>query len=809
MGTRALGPIVFLVSAAVLAFQVVLLRLFAIETFHHFAYMAVGVALLGFGASGTLVVLLRSRVRGREDALFELSAAAFPVALLGAAYLAGSLEFEPTQLLWDRGQWYRLGVLYAGLTLPFFLAATAIMLALGEAGERVGRIYAWNMVGSGAGGALALLLLIVARPDRALGGVAALAAAAGSLAILARRRSVVRAALAVALLGIGAATLWRSPWTLEVNPFKGLPQIRAHPGARQVAEKWSPTGWAVAVRSPSFHHAPGLSLAYPGELPPQVALFVDGGTAGAATGWIPEGGAGPHDPARSEALRFLDWLPTSAPYAVAPAPSVLVVGSAGGTEILNALRHGADSVTGVELVGPLVELPGEVSAAGENPYRNPRVRLVVGDARAHAAGPGAPADVVQLPPTGGFGVAAAGVYAAGEDYLNTVQGYATFLRRLAPGGILAVTDWLATPPRRNVKVLLTAAEALRATGTERVGPTMVFLRSWATGTLLVKPGGFTPDELRDLRTFARDRRMDVDWPPPPPGADPPTFNRLERPVFREAAAAAVAGPDSAAAFAAGYPFRVAPATDDRPYFHHFLRPERLPGLLGGGRGAMLPFAEWGYLAVVATLIQSGLLASVLLALPALVLTRGTEREEGQRRAGLLRIAAYFSAVGLGFAFVEMTAIHRLGLVLGHPVYATSATLAALLVFSGLGSAASDRGDAARGRWACLGVAALALAGALLVPRAGAVLPLPFWVRAVLATATVGGLGFLMGWPFPTGLRRLAPEGTPVAWAWAANGFASVVGVSLATLLSMELGGGSVLALAGVCYAAAFLVLRRE
>jgi hypothetical protein len=58
-------------------------------------------------------------------------------------------------------------------------------------------------------------------------------------------------------------------------------------------------------------------------------------------------------------------------------------------------------------------------------------------------------------------------------------------------------------------------------------------------------------------------------------------------------------------------------------------------------------------------------------------------------------------------------------------------------------------------------------------------------------------------PFPLGLRRLAAgsEGR-VAWAWAANGFASVVAAPLAALIALEVGSGTLLAGAGTAYAVA-------
>jgi hypothetical protein len=43
----------FLLSAATLAFEINLTRLFSVAQFYHFAFMIVSVALLGFGASGT------------------------------------------------------------------------------------------------------------------------------------------------------------------------------------------------------------------------------------------------------------------------------------------------------------------------------------------------------------------------------------------------------------------------------------------------------------------------------------------------------------------------------------------------------------------------------------------------------------------------------------------------------------------------------------------------------------------------------------------------------------------------------------
>ena len=55
VGTRGREVALLLISASVLSYQVILVRAFSIGQWHHFAYMVISIALLGFGASGTLL----------------------------------------------------------------------------------------------------------------------------------------------------------------------------------------------------------------------------------------------------------------------------------------------------------------------------------------------------------------------------------------------------------------------------------------------------------------------------------------------------------------------------------------------------------------------------------------------------------------------------------------------------------------------------------------------------------------------------------------------------------------------------------
>jgi hypothetical protein len=433
-----------------------------------------------------------------------------------------------------------------------------------------------------------------------------------------------------------------------------------------------------------------------------------------------------------------------------------------------------------------------------------RVAWSIGDARSYVARSRERFDLVTLGPGRPFGTSAAGVHALSEDFLHTVEAYEGYLSLLNDGGVLSITRWLTVPPRETVRVILTAAEALRRREPGGVTGGLVVMRSWATGTVLVKPSGFDADEVAQLAEWAETRSFDLDWYPGI-GAPSSRFNFMDRPALYEAAAAAAVGPDSATAFARAYPFVVAPATDARPYPHHFLGRRSLGAFLAGGQGSWLPFAEWGYVALAATLIQSALVAALLLVLP-VALRAG---RSGGRGPGRGRLTSYFAAIGLGFLAAEVAAIQQLSLLLGHPVYAVAAVLAVFLLCSGAGSVRSDRWAAAMGRRSALAlVALLALYAGLLLPLIHQLQPAPLWLRGLVALIALAPLAFVMGTPFPLGLRALAREDAAgIAWAWAANGFASVLAAPLAALVALETGAPALLALAAAAYAAAALAFR--
>jgi hypothetical protein len=789
--TRRGRPLaVALISASTLAYEILLVRIFAIEQFHHFAYMAIGVAMLGFGAAGTFLALA---VPGRERAerWFTWAALLTPLALVASAALVHQVPLDATQLPWDAWEWPRLALIYLLLAAPFAIGGSVVLLALTLEPDRTGALYGASFLGAGLGAGLALAILWVAQPERALAAPALAASLGAAVAVpLAARRNLA-AGVAFAGLAVAVAALAWPFWHIKVTPYKELPQVEAFPDARRVAERASPLGWVVAVDASAFRYAPGLSLLYRGVFPEQTGLFVDGQSAGAVSHWGEAGAA----------MAMLDWLPSAAPYALGGRDDVLVIGAGGGTEIWNAVTHGAGAVTAVELHRELLKLSGWADGGGPA-VAGARVMTVSGDARSYVAGRRGEFDLITLSAGVAFGTSAAGVHALNEDFLHTVEAYVGYLQCLSDDGVLAITRWLMVPPRESVRVILTAGAALSEVAPANMIDKLIVVHSWATTTVLVKPSGFRAEEVHGLMRWARERGFDLDWYP---GVEGPAagFNVLEEPVLYRAAAAAIGGVESAERYADGYPFRVSPVDDARPYPHHFLRAGSLAAFMSRERGSWLAFAEWGYVALIATLMQSVVLAGLLMILPALGRARATVTRHW------LRLVGYFLAIGLGYLAAEVAAIQQLNLLLGHPVYAVAAVLVAFLICSGLGSAWSDGRPESYG-W----VAGLTLAGvlaayaALLLGLVHLLVSAPLAARAVVSTVVLAPLAFLMGLPFPLGLRRLAGgRAGGVAWAWAANGFASVVATPLAALVALEMGSSVLLLLAAAAYAGAAVLGR--
>ena len=792
---------VALLSAGVLGYEILLARLLAIVHWHHFAYMIIAVALLGFGAAGSLVAVFQRPLLARFRWIFGGAALGFGAGAPLAFALAQSLPFNALEIAWDPAQPAWLFALYLVLSLPFLSAALALALAFRAHAARAGALYRMDLLGAGLG-ALGMVLLLDALPlAHALRVVGVLGAASGGIVLLwgRARRLVQGGALLAVAAGLALPAALPDHWLRpHPSPYKGLSLALTAPDARIVAERHGPLGWLAAVDSPTvpFRHAPGLSLLAPAGPPEQIGLFTDGGAPSAIA------------PADAD-LRYLEAETAALPYHLVGRPRVLVLGAGGGAEVLRALHHGASAVDAVELNPDVLAVVRDV-LAGESDaaWEGERVRTHVADARSFAARSSDEWDLIQIALVDSFSAAAAGVHALDESLLYTVEAFETFLDRLAPEGVLAVTRWLKLPPRDSLKLLWTARQALEARGVSDPAARLAMIRGWKTTTLVVGAPPFGERAIAGLRAFANDYAFDLVWHPGMGEGDANRHNRLAEPEFYRAAAA-ILGPE-AEDFAGRYKFALRPATDDRPFFFHSLKWATLPELLALRAQGGLPLVEWGFVILVATLVQGAVAAALLILLPLVALRR--PRAADAPTPARWRVVLFFASLGLAFLFIEIAFMQRFAVFLGHPLYAIAVVLAGLLVFAGLGAGATDwLGRLAR-HWSpnTLAAAGIVIVGGAylgLLPHVfEAAQGLPTTARIAVALALLGPIGFLLGMPFPLGLKALGDRAPAlVPWAWGINACASVVSASLATFIALHIGFTPVLGCALVLYVLAAAV----
>src|SRR5215218_5808401 len=113
-----LAAIGILVGASI-AYEILLTRLFSILLWHHFAHMIISVALLGIGASGTVLAFARQVLLARFTLVFAACAVLFAVSAVGGFALAQRAPFNPLEVIWDPDQQLHLAQIYLLLAVPF------------------------------------------------------------------------------------------------------------------------------------------------------------------------------------------------------------------------------------------------------------------------------------------------------------------------------------------------------------------------------------------------------------------------------------------------------------------------------------------------------------------------------------------------------------------------------------------------------------------------------------------------------------------------------------------------------------------
>jgi hypothetical protein len=776
----------FCATFATLLLEILDARLLSVLTWYHLSFLAVSLAMLGMAAGAVHVFLAGTSLDG-DKARTRLPQVALACAASMAICHIITLAIPiPSLNTFAMAEVLSISAATITLAVPFYLSGVAVTIVLTRMPTAIGRLYACDLAGASTG-----CLAVVPLLDSGLfnaSSLVLLASAVASVAAFCFARLAGRTGWIALVL---AASLFTGAW-INGSRVNGIEVV--YPKNRKlwaatgtVAESgWNSHSYVIVqkpVEEPTFMWGQGAAA-----LPlrkPVAWIAIDGEAGTPITQW------------QGDPLE-IDWVGhdvTALPYHLRRG-KVSVIGVGGGRDILAAIWGRNSSITGIEVNGVILDVLQGSHRAFAGIAGRPGVQLVHDDARAYLARTNERFDVIQMSLIDTWAATGAGAFTLSENGLYTREAWRMFLSRLTPTGVFSVSRWFDA---RNVsetnRLLALAVAALLDAGVRKPINHIVLLTTGGTATLVVSPSPFTAEDGAAVERLAAVEQFTVRVSPWVGGST----QRLDR-IARSGSTAElrIATADSR--------FDYTPPTDSRPFFFNMLKPSSFYAVYSLPRGGVL----WGNIRATATLVLLFAIATILtVAIIIWPLLAAGRPPMPQRSFGMS--ALYFAAIGLAFMLVQIAALQRFSIFLGHPTYTFSVTLFTMILFAGIGSYLSDvfMMSVRRVRLLPIATAAAILVLAFVMqrtPEAAVRLDLP--ARVVVVAALLAPVSTLLGFFFPTGLRLVAQLSQPAtAWMWGVNGACGVLGSIIAVGISMWLSIQTNLYCAAALYALTLLPLR--
>jgi hypothetical protein len=766
-----------LISAAIIAFQLILMQILSYVQWYHFAYMIISIALLGFGAAGTFLTIFQQKLEKNYYTLFPflliVTAILIPV-VVGIAN-SEAVRFDSLLIFQDSRHIGKLILTYFIFFLPFLTGALAIGMSFSKFADRIGKIYFSNLIGSGIGGIIALFFMQWIIPEQQSFAVAILAFLGGIVSLPKNKKSLIR--IIVPLSTLILIILFFYPPRLTPSEYKDISKTMLLPDAKVEYQKSTPHGFVEIVSSPILRYAPGVSLAYRDSFPIRKVVFNNGNWMGCL---LPQ-------PLEANETNILDYTPQALPYHIDNIKNALIINAGTGENVLLALSQQVARITTNETNPEIFNILRQ-SFEGfyqVQPYQTMPRTLLTPDTNKY--------DLIELPIVGSF-FGNSGLNAVEPRYELTIEALREMWNKLSEKGMISLSCWMDYPVRNAYRLLATISLLLDENDIAHPPHHVVAIRSWCAITFLVKKSPFKRDEINKVRLFCENRMFDPLVLPEKQEIERDKYNILQDTTFFTHIDQLLSHEKETVI--RQYPYRIHPTTDDRPFFFQFVRFKQIPQLISSIREKNFPFLDIGYVLIILTFVQIVFIAAIFILLP---LSFRPWKSRNKKW-----VLMYFSGLGVAYMFLEMVFIQHFTFYFGEPTYAASATLGILLFTSGLGSYYSGKFQNNKKMRLAIPLviaAILVLYAFVLSPILTATIGIALPLKITIAVVLLGTLGFFLGMPFPIGIDYLSGKNTDdIPWAWALNGYFSVISTVLATIISVELGYLLLLSMAAFIYA---------
>ncbi|MCX4027654.1 hypothetical protein H0A36_11570 [Endozoicomonas sp. SM1973] len=663
-------------------------------------------------------------------------------------------------------------------------------------------VYGVNLVGSGVGAGLIIVLLEFLHPHTILLVICSFAVATLVIAwyeLTTKYHLHLFLCIIISSIIICAIfSILHHP--LNINNFKPLPQILQLPQSSVILQLSNPQSLIHVVKSPviPYRAVAGLSLQSSAIIPDQLGMFIDANHFSAINQFTEN---------KPDTLAFLADTSSALAYQVIKKPQQLILGLAGGSTLLQAFYHQANHIDIVE-PNPLIINIFTDKLANYTGWKHlaPQTQIYNQSFRSFfLAFPDKKYDVIQLDFIDG-GHIGSNIYSLAENYNYTVEAIEQYWRALTHQGVVQFTHWLDLPARSSLKLVNTIQSMLNQQGIESPGNHLVLIRSWKTLTILLSKQPLNSGIISNIIQFCHAKGFDTIYFPNITAVQTNKTNIIPHPTFHQLINETILNNKN---FRLSYKFDISVTSDNKPFFNHFFKWTSINEFLSLARKGGISLIETSYLLQFLILIICIIFSTLLIILP-LIFHNSHSTNTALLKSHSLAFTDYFLLIGFSFFFLEIAFIQYFVLWFDNILIAVTVTTCSFLIFSGIGSILANILINKQFSYSLL-INTTVICIILSLISLQFILPLLFeWLRhstlltkSIIAIIIISPLTVAIGFPFATALASLGKQlDQLIPWAWSINNSASVISILLAPIIAIELGFNSLLLIAACCYLAA-------
>lgn len=720
---------IFFTTMSLFIYETLLTRLFSVILSYNLVFIVVSFAILGGGLGGILAYKILNKKKGAEKILV-ISTVLLPISFLASISIMYFFPFTPTFLAY-----------IPAALFPFILGGIITSIMFKEKSNNSSKLYLMDLLGSAIGSLLIIKLMNSFGFFKSviLVVILAIVPAIAICVFYKERQYIILSSSLLIIMGFLLPnnnlinTIGNKFYAYYTSPATVIESLKSSNEKAEI----SFSKWDVISRTDVIDIKDK----------DEKIIVTDGGASAPIVKFNGD----------LESVQHLKSEVNSIAFSFGKNEKSLVIGSGGGKDVLFALLGGSKRVDAVEINPSTIEAVNKFKEFGGDVYNYPGVNLYNQDGRYFIENSKDKYDNIYLSMVMTNSIENT-MYSLAEYYIFTQEALNQYFDHLSEDGKLT---FMLHDTKDLMKVVNTGIKVLMDRGVQEKDVTKYFViingitksegaahgSQVAMPLVIFKNKSFSQEEINSVVSAANMQNRDMIH-----------YTGYEIEPYRSLAT----GKMNYKQLIDNIGFNSKPISDNSPFFYN--------------NSKFVP-SEMLYIIAMILVIFSSIKKKYI-----------TKSEE--KKASI-----YFAALGIGFMLVEIPMVQKMVLYFGSSSIAFSFVLFSLLVSSGIGSFISGT-NIVRKLTSKLPLYILAAGIMIIINQLNLSYILNItrnWkmiYRFIIVFLSLFPMGFLMGMPFPSGIRRVGGIGNEesiVPLMYGINGIFSVLGSILAIVISMKFG----------------------